>query len=282
MKENKIPNSIKIILLISIIVFIFLMYLRFVSTNGLKVKEYKIVNSNITENYHGLKIVHFSDVHYKSTINYKDLEEIVNRINYIKPDIVVFTGDLFDIHIDYSEKDIKDLTNLLSKIEVSYKKYAIDGNHDKEEMWKSVINNSGFVDLKDNYELIYINNQKPILLAGISSGTTDVEAKLLNVNKYLYSDNANQIYSILLMHEPDNIKYTSDFDLALAGHSHNGQVRLPYIGAVFTPNGSKKYYDEYYKVNKTDLYISSGLGSSILNLRFFNKPSINLYRITNK
>ena len=84
------------------------------------------------------------------------------------------------------------------------------------------------------------------------------------------------------MHEPDNIKYTSDFDLVLAGHSHNGQVKLPYIGAIFTPNGSKKYYDEYYKVNKSDLYISGGLGSSILNLRFFNKPSINLYRITNK
>ena len=84
MEEIKIPKSIKIILLIFIVIFLFLMYLRFVSTAGLKVKEYKIVNSNISNNYHGLKIVHFSDIHYKSTINYKDLNEVVDKINYIK------------------------------------------------------------------------------------------------------------------------------------------------------------------------------------------------------
>ncbi len=282
MEEIRIPKTLKISLLVIIIIFIILMYLRFISTSGLKVKEYKVVNSNITENYHGLKIVHFSDIHYKSTINYKDLEKVINKINYIKPDIVVFTGDIFDKHINYNEADIKNITNLFKKIEVSYKKYAISGNHDNIEMWKSVINNSDFINLNDNYELIYMNEQQPILISGISSGTSNVNDKLLNVNKYLFSDEANQIYSILLMHEPDNIKYTSDFDLVLAGHSHNGQVKLPYIGAIFTPNGSKKYYDEHYKVNKSNLYISSGLGSSILNLRFFNKPSINLYRITNK
>ena len=149
-------------------------------------------------------------------------------------------------------------------------------------LWKSVINNSNFIDLNDNYELIYMNNQRPILIAGISSGTSNINQKLSKINQYLISDKANQIYSILLMHEPDNINYTTDFDLVLAGHSHNGQIRLPFIGAIKTPIGSKQYYDEYYKVNNTDLYISSGLGSSIFNLRFMNKPSINLYRLTNK
>ncbi len=282
MKNIKFPRIIKIIFILAIIFFIFIMILRFFGTSGLKVKEYKIVNTNINENYHGLKIVHFSDIHYKTTIDYDDLEEIVEKINYINPDIVVFTGDIFDSHLKYDEKDIENLATLFRKIKASYKKYAISGNHDNLDMWKSVINSSDFINLNDNYELIYMNDLKPILIAGISSGLDNIEEKLLKVNKYLYSDEANQIYSILLMHEPDNIKYTEDFDLVLAGHSHNGQVRLPFIGSIITPNGSKNYYDEYYKVKDTELYISGGIGTSIVKLRMFNRPSINFYRLTNK
>ena len=70
-----------------------------------------------------------------------------------------------------------------------------------------------------------------------------------------------------------------DFDLVLSGHSHGGQVRLPIIGKIITPPGSKKYYDEYYNVNDTKMYVSYGLGTSLLRLRLFDHPSFNLYRI---
>ncbi len=70
-----------------------------------------------------------------------------------------------------------------------------------------------------------------------------------------------------------------NINLVLAGHSHNGQINIPYIKKLFLPEGSKKYYNNYYKVNNTNLYISSGLGESKINFRLFNKPSINFYRI---
>lgn len=279
--DIKLHPSIKIISIITIIILVFLMYLRFISTSGLIVKEYKITNKNIGE-YHGLKVVHFSDIHYKSTIDYEDLEKIVQKINYINPDIVVFTGDIFDKKLTYSDKDLNDLIKLFGTINASYKKYAISGDNDNKDYYKKIINNSNFTDLNDNYDLIYSKNKQPILIAGISNGTNNVNEKLLKVNDYLLSDQANQLYSILLMHEPDNIKYTSNFDLVLAGHSLNGQVKLPFIGGIRRMNGSKNYYDEYYKVNKTDFYISGGLGSTTVNLRYFNKPSINFYRITKK
>ena len=72
------------------------------------------------------------------------------------------------------------------------------------------------------------------------------------------------------------------FNLILAGHSHHGQIRLPLIGAIILPDGAKKYYNGYYEFNKTKLYISNGIGTSTINFRLFNKPSFNLYRITNK
>ena len=96
-----------------------------------------------------------------------------------------------------------------------------------------------------------------------------------------YITENKDIYSILLMHEPDfvdNIKL-ENYDLVLTGHSHNGQVRFPFVGAIVKPDGAKKYFDEYYKINQTELFVSSGIGTSNLKLRLFNRPSINFYRI---
>ena len=279
--DIKLHRSIKIIAIVVIIIFAFFMYMRFIGTRGLKVREYKITNSSLTD-YHGLKIVHFSDIHYKSTVSYKDLEKVVEKINYINPDIVVFTGDIFDNKLKYSDSDIKNLIKLFSKINASYKKYAIIGDNDPKEYYLKIINNSDFVDLSDKYELVFSKSESPILIAGLSTGTGNTTQKLLDVSEYMLSDEASQVYSILLMHEPDNITSIHDFDLVLAGHSLNGQVKLPFIGGVVKINGAKKYYDEHYKINKTDLFISGGLGTTKVNLRLSNKPSINFYRLTAK
>ena len=69
------------------------------------------------------------------------------------------------------------------------------------------------------------------------------------------------------------------FNLILAGHSHAGQVRLPFIGALILPEGAQKYYDSHYKLDNSDLYISNGLGVSNFNFRLFNTPSYNVYRL---
>ena len=279
--EIRIHPSIKIIFLIVIILLSFLMYLRFISTNGLIVKEYKVINKNIGE-YHGLKIVHFSDIHYKTTVSLKELQEIAEKINYINPDIVTFTGDIFDSDIKYNDNDINNLIKVFKSIKASYKKYAIIGDSDNEDSYRKIMNSSDFVDLNNNYDLIYIKNKQPILIAGISNGRNNVRDKFLKVNEYLLSDDADQTYSILLMHEPDNIKYANNFDLVLAGHSLNGQIKLPFIGGIRKMDGARTYYDEHYKIEKTDLYISGGIGTNKVKLRYFNKPSINFYRITKK
>ncbi len=95
-------------------------------------------------------------------------------------------------------------------------------------------------------------------------------------------DDNNVDYKIILVHEPDiSDKIVKDYsvNLILAGHSHNGQVRLPIIGPIYTPEHAKKYYDNHYDINGTDLYISSGIGVSSFNYRLFDRPSINFYRI---
>lgn len=292
-KENNksIWRKIVIGLLIFIIIICsLLLYSRYVSTSGLIIKEYKIISEKITENFHGLKIVHISDIHYGTTVNKESLNNIVKKINSLSPDIVVFTGDLLDNNTKMPENYEKELIEVLSKIECTIGKYAVNGNHDyKFKNYNTIIEQSGFTNLNDNYEQIYKEGNNYILLSGISTsmhGNTSIEEKLESTSNLLNSipeEEKNNIYKILLLHEPDVIDNVNiEFDLALAGHSHNGQVRLPIIGAIITPEYSKKYYNEHYKVNNTDLYISSGIGTSVIKFRFFNRPSINFYRITNK
>lgn len=292
--ENKHNNFLKITISVFIIIILLscftLLYSRYLATSNIKIKEYKITSDKITDNFHGLKIVHITDIHYGRITKKKELDELSKKINLTNPDIVVLTGDLIDKDTDLTSYMINELTDFLNSIKVKIGKYAIKGEHDSNfDNWDIIIENSGFINLNDNYDKIYDNDSiNNIFIAGISTNLKSdkkIEEKISIINNYFNAtpeDNKSN-YNILLIHEPDYIdKFDySKFDLILAGHSHNGQIRLPIIGAIIKTNGSKKYYDPYYKLNNTDLYISSGIGVSNNNFRLFNKPSFNLYRLTN-
>lgn len=287
-EEKKKHPIIKFIIIFILIIAAILLYSRFIATKGLVTKEYKITSSSIQDNFHGFKIVHISDVHYGRTTDKKDLNNMVKEVNLLKPDIVVLTGDLIDRDTKLDDALKGEISEALSSINANVGKYAISGNHDSNfSEWESIINDSGFKNLNDAYELIYNDGYTPILLAGLSSNLNnqvDITERYNKILEYSNNENIKELYKILLIHEPDyinNIDY-SNFNLILAGHSHNGQVRLPFIGGIILPNGAKKYYKENYKINNTDLYISSGIGTSGISFRLFNKPSINFYRLTNK
>ena len=141
-----------VLLIIVLIISSGLLYSRFIATKGIIVKEYKVINNKITDSYHGLKVVHLSDVHYGSTIYEKELNKIVNKVNEIKPDIVVLTGDLIDNRVNF-DKDI--IIKYLSKIEAKLGKYAVSGNHDIPiDDYNYIIKESGFVSLDNKYDLI--------------------------------------------------------------------------------------------------------------------------------
>lgn len=273
----RIRKWVKIVFFIIVLISCFFIYSKYLGTKGLKVKEYAIINSNIPENFYGLKIIHFGDIHYKITTNKNDLKNIVKEINLLKPDIVIFSGDLFDKNIKYTKKDIKDLTDIFKSINFNIGKYAIKGENDINDNWEKIIKDSNFIDINDKSEIIYSNGLEPIFLVGIN----DYKNIKDNINS-LYNEKYK--YSILVMHKPDyinNIDY-NNFNLILSGHSHGGQIVLPFIKGIIRPNKAKIYYDNYYKLNNTDIFITSGIGTHKYKLRFLNKPSINLYRLRNK
>lgn len=261
---------------------IIILYSRFIGTYGFITKEKTIYNKNLPTNFDGLKIVHFSDIHYKRAINEQKIKNIVEEINLINPGIVVFTGDLIDKDVINTNENYNFLEKMLTQIKSKYGKYAILGNHDYHEKEKiiDIYNNSNFKYLENSYDIIYNQYNEKIFIGGLGNVTNNLD----DIEKtFEYFNNNEEIdYKIILTHEPDisdEIINYKNVELILAGHSHNGQIKLPILGALYTPNNSKKYYDEYYKLNDTDLFISSGIGVSQINYRLFNKPSINFYRI---
>lgn len=265
-EEKKGKIIFKILKIISIVIFLIVLiitYARYKETTSLKVNEYKITNNKIPDNFHGTKLVQISDIHYGNTVDINFLKRIIKKINEIKPDILILTGDLLDKEITQEEK--QQIIEALKEIKVSIDCYAITGEKDIENKttWDEIINESGFINIDNTEKLIYKNNNSPIIIT----------------NKEINNEN---IFTIYTLHEPDNVdNLTNKYDLILAGHSLNGQINIPLIKNLLLQKGSKKYYKNYYKVNDTDLYISSGIGTTSFKYRLFNKPSINLYRLTN-
>lgn len=293
-KKWHLKKKYKFLLLLIVIVSITTLWSRYVSTSGLIVKEYKVVSSNLPTSFEGLKIVHFTDIHYGRTVDKNKLAYMVSEINTLKPDLIFLTGDLLDRDIKLTDKIKNEIITTLSKLNATIGKYAITGNHDLEfKEYSDLIQNSGFTNLSNKYDIIYSKNYETIYISGLESevkGHPNINSitEYLNVKPPVEGEEVKESnipsYKILLLHTPDTVDkvINYNFDLVLAGHSHNGQIRIPFIGAIAKPVGAKKYYDEYYKINNTDLYISSGVGTSNINFRFFNKPSFNFYRLLKK
>ena len=282
-RKVKVRKWVKIIFILILIISSIVLYSRFIGTNGLAIKETAIVDSNLPKNFYGLKIVQISDIHYKVTTTKEELKKVVKEINLLKPDIVILTGDLFDSNIEYTEKDFKNLKKILKNIDYNINKYAIKGEDDlKINKWEEVISESNFIDLNDKHEFVYSNGIDPLLLVGISSNYKKNHIK--KTLESIYEEiNTEYKYSILLLHEPDvidDIDY-SKFNLILAGHTHGGQVKLPFIGGIIKDKYGKTYTNDYYDLGNTKLYVSSGIGTSKYKFRLLNTPSFNFYRLRN-
>ena len=278
-KRKKIGKKIfKIIAIILLILLLLFLYMHFIGAKGLVVKEYKVESNNLPQGFHGIKIVHFSDSHYLTTIKDKEVNEIVEKINDLKPEIIVFTGDLIDEDKQITDKNLEDLSNSLSKLKATIGIYAIKGHEDYNENYDKVISNTNFQVINNTYKLLYYKDNTPILLNGVGSilkNDCDIDSA------FSYNEMDN-LYTITLIHEPDVSdlivdKYNSN--LILAGYSHNGQIRLPFIGGILKLDEAKKYPNSKYVINDTKLFVSGGLGTTKYEFRLFNKPSINLYRL---
>lgn len=281
MEETEIKGKSHLLLNIFIILVVLLigvyLYARYVEHDKLIMKEYKIENKKIPQNFSGAKIVHVSDLYFGNTTNIKNVENLVENINKMNPDLILFTGNFYGNNIKRQEELIKSLSKLKSNLG----KYAVKGKNDYFENYDSFIESIGFNILENNYELIYKDSLTPIFLCGLNSSLKEEISLDLCIDYFKENEN-NDYYKIYMIHESDNIKKISDAanpDLILTGNSLGGYIQIPFYGPLLKPKGSKKYINDYYKIGNTDAFVSTGIGTDKYTYRFLNKPSFNLYRL---
>ena len=277
-RKVKIKRITKKSLMIGIPIIIFLsltfFILRVVGNMGIVVREYPVYKESLPNDFNGFKIVQFSDIHYNSSSSINTIKKMVNLINKTNPDIVLFTGDLIDSDYQIDDSTLETIMSEFNSINAKIGKYAIRGEEDKENFNK-VFDNSNFKILENTVEKIYLNNSSIDLLV---LDETYSKENIVGYN--------SEIFTIAVIHKPDlTERLMKDYNvqIIMAGHSHNGQIVLPLIGALMRKEGAKKYPSSHYTINNTDLYVSGGIGNSGNSFRLFNHPSINFYRLrTNK
>ena len=277
-KEIKHPFLRKLIFIILMIILIFIAYSRFIEPKLIAINEYKIESNTIPESFHGFKIIHFSDLHYGTAVDIKQLNKLVTKINELKPDIIFFTGDLIDQSVSINEETKTNIIDVLKTLNASMYKYAIYGDEDiNNEFFEDILKQADFQILNNESTLLYYKNNTPIQITGFNSRNEETNYTILT--DFVNEVDTTDFYKIVLTHEPDSVDHFINYNpnLVLSGHSLGGEINI--FKPLFLNEGSKKYYKDYNKINETDFYISNGLGTSSLYSRFNNPPSFNLYRI---
>lgn len=215
-----------------------------------------------------LKIMQLSDLHTKG-LGFVE-KKVIRIIEEQQPDIILLTGD-----ISSPGSTIEDYKSVLSKIRAPKGVYFVTGNW---EYWLPI---NGFKSLLDETHIINLDN-KNIKLSGnawlvgfddVLEGNPDEVAALKDVPE--------DAYKIGIFHTPqffDQIHKKINF--SLSGHSHGGQMRLPFMKPFWLPAGTGEYVDGWFTKGKHKMYVSRGIGNSILPFRFFCRPEISIFNLT--
>ena len=251
-----------------------------IETNFIKVNSYRL-KGKWQGSYRPIKVVQFSDVHLGKTYGVRDLKKIVNKINQLNPDVIVCTGDLLDSAPDVSHRE--EIIAELKRLNAPYGKYAVYGNHeyrnDGDSVYRHMMRKAEFNLLVNEASEITIEGKQFTIV-----GLDDWFSGKMNIT-VATKELTESSYNILLVHEPDIVEELLDFpiDLQLSGHSHGGQFRLPVLGELYTPQMAKKYVKGMYHFsdNPIVLYVNVGTGTTIIRGRFFNRPEISEFIISN-
>jgi len=203
------------------------------------------------------RLVHFTDLHYRG--DRAMLLGLVNKINALDPDFVCFTGDIVE-EMAYLREALELLRTIRSPL------FGVPGNH---EYWSG----APFDEIAEAFratggawlmDRAVASPDGEIVIVGASSHNADFIKKAPTGKR------------LLLTHYPAfaDILKGKTFNLILAGHSHGGQLRIPFWGAVAVPWGTGRYERGLYQTSAGPLYVNPGIGTFYMPVRLFCRPEI--------
>jgi len=232
---------------------------KWIEPNWVKVRRMRLSPGKPTH-----RLVHFTDVHHKGDCAY--FQSVVKTINALSPDVVCFTGDLIE-----ETKHLTEALQILAGIKAPV--YGVPGNHDYwskapfEQIAKTFAATGGRW-LVDEQGTTPDGRFNFVGLACLSSKQAPIRTEAVPLN-------------VVLMHYPAWVENLGGqpFTLLLAGHSHGGQVRIPFYGPVFVPFGVGRYVMGSYRTSSGPLYVNPGIGWFPMPIRFNCRPEITVFEM---
>lgn len=248
------------------------------SLKWIKINKRNIYIKNLDNNIDGLSILHISDLHSKS--KFKVHLDIWKKIDKLQFDIVVITGDIILNDINEINPHLKYIKELAE----NYPVYYVDGNHERHFYYElsNKLKEAG-VKVLNNEKVAEIYNDKEFEIIGLRDFCYLKKNDFYVVEK-LFNKKSNSKFCLVLEHQPQIFDIIKDynFNLVLAGHTHGGQVKFPFIRILYAPGQGlfPKYgYGVYENGNSKKMFVSKGLGATTFPIRFFNRPELNIIKI---
>jgi uncharacterized protein len=231
------------------------------------------------EHLDGFNIALLSDFHYDPYFSIHPIRAAVGMVNALRPDLVVLTGDFVSVPFFGDHEKAADAAEpcaqLLRELQAPHGLWAVMGNHDSFTDPDRVTSALRAVGIK-----VLVNQSVPIEHNSGRfwlSGVDDVLGKTADLDKTLRVVPTGEA-TVLLAHEPDYADRVMrhPVDLQLSGHSHGGQVRLPFLPPIYLPDLARKYVWGLYKVGELTLYTNAGIGTVQIPVRLNCPPEVTL------
>jgi len=242
--------------------------------------NYTMYFERLPEAFDGFKIAVLTDLHYGQLMPEFWVKSIINKCNALNTDVIVGVGDY--VHKSNTDSELKTVWPILNTLKAKYGVFCVNGNHDhwaNAKLAGRLLEESGF-NVEHKPKVIKKGKQS-IIISGVGDYT---ESKFL-LDESLAKANQNT-FKIVLAHNPDSVDlpHQTFTDLFISGHTHGGQVRIPFINYAPILPVKNRAYDCGIKhlKNAEQLFISKGIGWAILPIRFNTYPEIAILTLKNK